>query len=489
MCVVFCRVFAVALFVSIFLNGCALPPPASQLSNVSSILPEESLAYETEQKKESEAERAVRLVKEATELCRAVSLSPELVVSRNGRVVLRPLALCAYDEEEGKWHTVIARMTHFSRDDWTRSPAWREQRFSIIPITEGGYVATRVPGSGFGVSRLSVSLSLHGRPLTVYRVKHVRFASRAFNLGDPSAMRLGMEYVDLTPDHPDFHGIGLDRIALTWLFAEAEAIRADLDARNVASHAFPGRRLTEIIPPEVLMSVPVIEHMDQGQYNGNIACAGIEEGDDENPRIDPAIIMEVKRRSCVEFARRDTIEGALVVYALNRGEGNAYSVSSAGASGAWQFMNSRNVPTYDTVVRMCPNAGLDPSYESGVRDFRNAGKAAMCLLDLNLAGLPETHELYLRNPVLGGIYLIAAYNGGPRWARELFRKVHEKHPDAEAVDIVLPRSLSLSKKVRVVRPGKRSYTTYGKRLNGETPGYADKFLEFLDYLEDTQMEK
>ena len=52
-------------------------------------------------------------------------------------------------------------------------------------------------------------------------------------------------------------------------------------------------------------------------------------------------------------------------YGLKREEAYRYSVSSAKALGPMQFTNRRGNGTYALVVRRCPGARLDPSFESG----------------------------------------------------------------------------------------------------------------------------
>jgi hypothetical protein len=87
-----------------------------------------------------------------------------------------------------------------------------------------------------------------------------------------------------------------------------------------------------------------------------------------------------------------------------------------------QFTNRRGNGTYSLVVRRCPGARLDPVFESGATNLLNAMKAAVCLLDLELAGMREDIRLaYRANPDVLGIFPVAAYNGGPRNVAKLYR--------------------------------------------------------------------
>jgi hypothetical protein len=87
-----------------------------------------------------------------------------------------------------------------------------------------------------------------------------------------------------------------------------------------------------------------------------------------------------------------------------------------------QFTNRRGNGTYSLVVRRCPRARLDPVFESGATNLLNAMKAAVCLLDLELAGMRADIRLaYRANPAVLGIFPVAAYNGGPRNVTKLYR--------------------------------------------------------------------
>jgi hypothetical protein len=87
-----------------------------------------------------------------------------------------------------------------------------------------------------------------------------------------------------------------------------------------------------------------------------------------------------------------------------------------------QFTNRKGNGTYSLVVRRCPGARLDPVFESGATNLLNAMKAAVCLLDLDLAGMREDIRLaYRANPTVLGIFPVAAYNGGGRNVAKLYR--------------------------------------------------------------------
>ena len=110
-------------------------------------------------------------------------------------------------------------------------------------------------------------------------------------------------------------------------------------------------------------------------------------------------------------------------YGLKQDEAYRYSVSSARALGPMQFTNRKGNGTYSAVVRRCPAARLDPVFETGATNLLNAMKAAICLLDLELAQMrSDIREAYRNNPVVLGIFPVAAYNGGPRNVDQALRR-------------------------------------------------------------------
>jgi hypothetical protein len=86
-----------------------------------------------------------------------------------------------------------------------------------------------------------------------------------------------------------------------------------------------------------------------------------------------------------------------------------------------QFTNRRGNGTYSMVVRRCPAAQIDPSFERGATNLLNAMKAAICLFDVELKQMrAEIRWPYRSNPAVLGIFPVAAYNGGPRNVTKLY---------------------------------------------------------------------
>jgi hypothetical protein len=157
----------------------------------------------------------------------------------------------------------------------------------------------------------------------------------------------------------------------------------------VPSAAVPGELLADSSPLQVVTTLAVIEQTDDRDYVQKQALA---------------------------------FDEVLSQYGLKQEEAYRYSVSSAKALGPMQFTNRRGNGTYSLVVRRCPGAKLDPVFESGATNLLNAMKAAVCLLDLELAGMKaDIRNAYLTNPAVLGIFPVAAYNGGPRNVTKLYR--------------------------------------------------------------------
>jgi len=156
-----------------------------------------------------------------------------------------------------------------------------------------------------------------------------------------------------------------------FLLTTARRAMDELRNANVPSAAFPGELLADVIPPEVITTLAVIEQTDDEDF--------LEKG-------------------------RDAFDEVLSQYGLKREEAYRYSVSSAKALGAMQFTNRHGNGTYSLVVRRCPGAQLDSNFERGATRLPNAMKAAVCLLDLELSQMSsEIRSAYRTNPEVLGI--------------------------------------------------------------------------------------
>ena len=147
---------------------------------------------------------------------------------------------------------------------------------------------------------------------------------------------------------------------------------ANLRSSNITSRAQPGRLVADVIQPELLKSIAVIEHAD------SVAL-----------RRDP----------------KGAIERVYATIGLNPGIAYNYSRSSAGALGLFQFIPS----TYASLAKQ--GYGLKPDFEAGMRDHGNAMKAAAIYMDIILAQYPEAARLSNTDPKTYE-YIAAGYNGG-----------------------------------------------------------------------------
>src|SRR4030095_11724766 len=112
--------------------------------------------------------------------------------------------------------------------------------------------------------------------------------------------------------------------------------------------------LADVVPASVITTLAVIEQTDDTDFLASSTAA---------------------------------FDDVLSHYGLKREEAYRYSVSSAKALGPMQFTNRKGNATYALVVRLCSGAKLDPNFERGATNLLNAMKAAICLLDLELAAM------------------------------------------------------------------------------------------------------
>jgi hypothetical protein len=234
---------------------------------------------------------------------------------------------------------------------------------------------------GTGAERLMFAFSEGGEPLKVYGRKFPVFDNNLVNRRQWAAVVATAKpivYLPFTEDtfDPAFVSGGKD-----FLVATARKALEELRHAGAPSAAFPGELLADVIPFQVITTLAVIEQTDDRDY------------------VDKQVLA---------------FDEVLSQYGLKRDEAYRYSVSSARALGPMQFTNRRGKGTYSAVVRRCPEARLDPVFETGATNLLNAMKAAICLLDMELAQMrPDIRAAYENNPLVLGIFPVAAYNGGP----------------------------------------------------------------------------
>jgi len=326
-------------------------------------------------------EAIVDLVTEARDLLRDVELQYVFTGKGKRRALRgRPVAFALWSEARQEW--TIAQL-ELPRPPIKWKPGRKPLPFrSLTPGIEARHV------KGTGAERLMFAFSRDGEPLKVYGRKFPVFDNNLVKRKQWAAVvatARPIVYLPFTEDtfDPAFVSGGKDFLVATALKALEELRHA-----NAPSAAFPGELLADAIPLQVVTTLAVIEQTDDRDYIDKQALA---------------------------------FDEVLSQYGLKQEEAYRYSVSSARALGPMQFTNRRGNGTYSAVVRRCPAARLDPVFESGATNLLNAMKAAICLLDLEIAGMrSDIRQAYQKNPVVLGIFPVAAYNGGPRNVKKLY---------------------------------------------------------------------
>ncbi len=173
-------------------------------------------------------------------------------------------------------------------------------------------------------------------------------------------------------DTPEIRNAGYQYIRQNILSAEQE-----LRDRGVESLAYPGRLVADVAPLSLALRLALIEHMDPNRFT---------------------------RESTEKL-----VNEILVTSGVNMSDSFGCSVSYAGARGLFQFMEG----TYSTIRRKYVSANLMPDFHGGMNNHHNASKAALLLLDTDLAFLPEEKKRWMvNNPEHLFEYLAAMYNSG-----------------------------------------------------------------------------
>ena len=293
----------------------------------------------------------------------------------------RPVAFALWNESKQQW--TVAHI-ELPRPPIKWMPGRKPLPFrSLTPGIQARHV------KGTGAERLMFAFSQDGEPLKVYGRKFPVFDSNLLKRKQWRAVARTAKPIVYLPFTEDTFDPGFVSSGKEFLVATARQAIEELRLAQVPSAAFPGELLADAIPLQVITTLAVIEQTDDNDY--------------------------VKKQGLA-------FDEVLSQYGLKQEEAYRYSVSSANALGPMQFTNRRGNGTYSLVVRRCPRAKLDPNFESGSTNLLNAMKAAVCLLDLELAGMRRDIRLaYRENPAVLGIFPVAAYNGGPRNVTKLYR--------------------------------------------------------------------
>jgi hypothetical protein len=223
-----------------------------------------------------------------------------------------------------------------------------------------------------------------------------------------------------------------------------------LNERSVLSRAFPGRKVTEILPKQILRVLLLNEHIDPSEFKSQ-GLAG------------------------------PLAERVLTIIATNRERAYAYSISSAGAYGLVQMIPS----TYSRIANRYPSAGLHPRFHQGMADSVNAVMAQVLLCDADWQAIKTKQDIPAERI---GPYLAAAYNGGV--GRVLSILTHRKEDWMEDPDISGGPKKIVTQKVpiRVRTKRGRRVTRYVLKsysqpiFKNETSKYVSQYHWIEDFL-------
>jgi hypothetical protein len=322
------------------------------------------------------------LVAEAQTLLKDVELQYVLTGKGKSQVLRgRPVAFALWSEAKQEWSVVQIELP---RPPIKWKPGGRPLPFrTLTPGIEARHV------KGTGAERLMFAFTRNGDPLKVYGRKFPVFDNNLVKRRQWSAVAQTAKPIVYLPFTEDTFDPGFVSTGKEFLVTTASKAIEELRLAKVPSAAFPGELLADVVPPQVITTLAVIEQTDDADYVEKQALA---------------------------------FDEVLSQYGLKRDEAYRYSVSSAKALGPMQFTNRRGNGTYSLVVRRCAGAKLDPIFERGATNLLNAMKAAVCLLDLDLAGMrADIRQAYRANPEVLGIFPVAAYNGGSRNVAKLYR--------------------------------------------------------------------
>jgi hypothetical protein len=303
----------------------------------------------------------------------------------------RPVAFALWSAAREEW--TIAQL-ELPRPPIKWKPGRKPLAFrNLTPGIEARHV------KGTGAERLMFAFSRDGEPLKVYGRKFPVFDNNLVKRKRWAAVVETAEPIVYLPFTEDTFDPAFVRAGKEFLVDTALQALKELRLANAPSVAFPGELLADSIPLQVVTTLAVIEQTDDRDYIEKAALA---------------------------------FDEVLSQYGLKKEEAYRYSVSSARALGPMQFTNRKRNGTYSSVVRRCPAAKLDPVFETGATNLLNAMKAAICLLDIELAQMrSDIREAYKGNPAVLGIFPVAAYNGGPRNVKKLYGVLKRMNVDLD----------------------------------------------------------
>jgi len=386
------------------------------------------------------------LVTEGQALLRDVDLK-YVLTGKGKRQTLRgrPVAFALWSDATQQW--TVAQI-ELPRPPIKWKPGRKPLAFrNLTPGIEARHV------KGTGAERLMFAFSADGEPLKVYGRKFPVFDNNLVKRKRWVEVVRTAKPIVYLPFTEDTFDPGFVSGGKEFLLATAGRALEELRLAKVPSAAFPEKLLADAIPPEVVTTLAVIEQTDDRDYVEKQAVA---------------------------------FDEVLSQYGLKEEEAYRYSVSSAKALGPMQFTNRRGNGTYSLVVRRCPGAKLDPKFESGATNLLNAMKAAICLLDLEISAMrSDIREAYRKNPVVLGIFPVAAYNGGPRNVAKLYRVLDRMNVQLDELSRAPAQSTDHSVKCPCIwrAEGEAVLPVSIPRYNNENRWYIEKYQSIVSLFE------
>lgn len=363
---------------------------------------------------------------------------PKLIADKRGNVTKREIILVAWDAADTP-HTI--RLTMPFRP--------HPGKPIVLTTLTPGYTVGHIRGTS--AYKLEFRVTHGTEELLVYGGKHVWIPSEYKNERSLKKLSPVVEERQYMPFlehlyHPELAARGLRYLELT-----VHAARDEL--RGVPSKAFPGWKLPEVYPNEVLLNLIVSEQTDPYKlFDTNVTTA---------------------------LPRSTYLLGVLVEIAMHGPHAFAGLCSHASACGLLQFTNKRvkQYPgTYTYTYQNCKTTSgthaIDRNFKRGAQDTKNAVKAAICYLDIENAAMPHAARAeYLSDPRRGSIYILAAYNAGGVWSKKVFENVQRMRTEKNGVPL-LENHESVPKDLFVKN----------KQYNQETHWYIKKYLWSWDLL-------
>ena len=179
-----------------------------------------------------------------------------------------------------------------------------------------------------------------------------------------------------TPYSEGIHTTSMVKSGHSYINDVVTQVYQELRTQQVPSGSLKGRLMVDVVDPETVKAIALIEHADTATM-----------------QVNP----------------KEVAESFYVTVAANQNDVYAYARSSAGALGLVQFIPS----TYNWLVKQRPDIGLIKDFETGMRTPTNAIKAQIAYLDLLIREMPEiTPTIFDTQRSRVQEYLVAAYNGG-----------------------------------------------------------------------------